>query len=274
MSLPEVSTPAAEIQPVTAPPAKGLPRERIEYLTAFRYVFTHPEWFKNLLIVAAFTLIPVLNTALLFGYLFEITEHLYRRLPGPYPLFQVRRFALYVTRGIWCYVVVQMVAVIVAPVAQVLIQGTTFGSMAVMKADERTGIIILAIVVPLVVTGFFLFLLTLMLVLTPLYMRGGLTQDFALTFKFRWIGDYLRKMWVETLFVNVFMLLSMLVLVPLGCVLFCYGALVASAMTTLASANLNWQLYELYLARGGEPIPLKEEVQGSKFDSSNPEPKA
>ena len=133
--------------------------------------------------------------------------------------------------------------------------------MAVMRSGERTGVIVVAVVVPLILTVFSLFLLSLLVVLTPCYMRAGLTQDFALTFNFRWIGDYLRKMWVDTLLVNIFTLLSMLVLVPLGCLVFCYGALVASALMTLASAHLYWQLYELYLSRGGEPIPLKTEVQ-------------
>ena len=124
MSASEHDSPSAWNHPESSPPAPEAPfkpqsRERIEYLAAFRYVFTHPEWIKNLLLFAIFTLIPVLNTALLFGYMFETTEHLLRRLEGPYPLFQIRRFAAYMTRGIWCYLLVQIFGLILAPVLQI-----------------------------------------------------------------------------------------------------------------------------------------------------------
>jgi hypothetical protein len=266
MSSSEHDSPSDRDKPEAAPsaaeaPLKPQPRQRIEYLTAFRYVFTHPEWMKNLLLFAIFTLIPVLNTALIYGYLFETTEHLHRRLAGPYPLFQIRRFAIYMTRGIWCYLLGNILGVILLPVVQILTQGTTFGTMAVVGSRDQTAIIVAAVVVPMILTGIFLFLLALFVVFTPLLMRAGLTQDFALTFNFRWIGDFLRKMWIDTLLVNVFLMLSMLVLMPIGCAFFCYGFLVAMAFITLASAHLNWQLYELYLSRGGEPIPLKTEVQ-------------
>jgi|SRR5262245_1388792 len=250
-------------EPVADSRSRPMIRERIEFLASFRNVFLQPDWFKNLLIFSAFTLIPVLNTAITFGYLFEITEHLHRRRSGPYPLFEVRRFADYVTRGIWCYLILQMVAVIVAPIIQVLIQGTTFGSLAIARSNEQVAAIVLAIVVPLVATAFFLFLLGLAILLSPFYLRAGLTQDFALTFNFRWVADYIRKMWLELLLVNVFLILSMFVLLPLGCLTFCFGFLVAGALITMASGHLHWQLYELYLSRGGEPIPLKTDVHSS-----------
>lgn len=245
---------------------KAVRRERIEYLAAFRYVFTHPEWIKNLLIFAAFTLVPVLNTVLVYGYLYETTEHLHRRMSGPYPLFEVRRFAHYMTRGIWCYLIVQILSVVIAPFFVISFDGTMFSTIAISRANQAAAAVMLAVVVPLVVTLLFLFLLSLSIVVTPFLLRAGLTQDFGLTFNFRWVADYLRKMWLEVLLVNVFASLSGIVLAVLGCALFCYGALVAGALMTLASAHLNWQLYELYLSRGGEPIPLKTAVQSSGFN--------
>jgi hypothetical protein len=132
-----------------------------------------------------------------------------------------------------------------------------FASMAIMQANPDVGAIILSVAIPLVLIGLLAFFLALGLILTPLYIRGGLTQDFALTFNFRWVGDFVKRMWVETLLVNLFAWLASVILLLLGCALFCIGALVAGSIMTLASGHLNWQLYELYLARGGEPIPLK-----------------
>jgi hypothetical protein len=230
---------------------------RIEYLRSVRVVFEHPQWFQGLLLLALFMLIPVLSSPMLFGYLFEVTEHLHLRRSGPYPLFDVRRFAAYVTRGIWCYLIVNLIAANVIPIMVFFFDGSMIASMAIIQADRNVGGLVVAIGVPIVLTIFFALVLLLSVVLTPMYLRAGLTQDFALTFNFRWISDFVRKMWFESLLVNLFLWLAMLVVLPLGCLLFCYGFWLAWAMMVVASGHLNWQLYELYLTRGGEPIPLR-----------------
>jgi hypothetical protein len=42
-----------------------------------------------------------------------------------------------------------------------------------------------------------------------------------------------------------------------GLLLCCVGILPATALILVAQYHLFYQLYELYLQRGGEPIPLK-----------------
>jgi len=257
-SLPLVEQSPLPPAEVLAPP-KPSPASaagRIQYLDSFGYVFSHPDWFKNLLIFAVFALIPVLQTALIFGYLYEIAEYRHRRLAGPYPVFQFRRFAAYMTRGIWCFLVANIMQVILLPVVQFLTQGTMFGSMAALQSGDW-GAVAVAVVVPLLIIGFMLFLLGLQVVVTPLMLRGGLSQDFGLMMNFRWIGHYLKTMWLETTLVCLFVLLTSMVILPLGCVLFCFGFYVALALMTLVQGHLHCQLYELYMARGGEPIPLR-----------------
>jgi len=74
---------------------------------------------------------------------------------------------------------------------------------------------------------------------------------------FRWVGHYLQTMWLETTLVWLFVMLSSLVLLPLGCLLLCFGFFLAIALLTIVQGHLHCQLYELYLYRGGEPIPLR-----------------
>ncbi|MDX1943812.1 MAG: DUF4013 domain-containing protein [Pirellulaceae bacterium] len=250
-------TPPAAKPPTSAP----LPgTRRIEYLAAVRIVFSHPDWVKNVLLVGVFSLIPVLSVPFLLGYLFEVTEMLHRRAAAPYPLFEIRRYDRYVTRGIWAYLVTNIVGTVLGPVLNIVLQLSVFGIMAATSAiqsDPGTGTIIVAIIVTLLAVGLLMFLLVMMVILTPVYLRAGLTQDFAGTFKFRWWGDFLRRVWLETLLVNLFSLLASGVLITLGCAVLCVGVLFTGAIASLMAAHLNWQLYELYLARGGEPIPLK-----------------
>ncbi len=260
-------TPGGELPIVEQPPlapaeivaqSKSGPSSsgQIQYLDSLRYVFAHPDWFKNLLVFALFGLIPVLNTALVFGYLYEIAEHRHRRLAGPYPLFEVRRFAVYITRGIWCFLLMNILQVILLPFVQLLTQGTMFGSMAAVQSGDW-GVIAVAVIVPLLIIGFLLFLLGLQVLLTPFLIRAGLSQDFLLMANFRWVFHYLRTMWLETTFVCLFLLFSTLALMVIGCPLLCIGFAVAVAVISMVQAHLHCQLYELYLARGGEPIPLR-----------------
>ena len=251
--------PQNQAEPAPHPkPAEGLPAaRRIELLTACRFAFTQRDWLKNAVLVSVLMLIPVLNQLVIYGYSYEITELLHRRQGGPYPLVDYKRFAAYATRGVWPFIVALMVQTGVVPFVVVLLDGTMVGSMAAIGANQSLGMIIAAVLVPLAMVAFFTLILSMAVALTPFLLRGGLSQDFAHTFHFRWTKDFLRKMWLETILVNLFVMLASLVLMPLGCLACGYGMLLVAVLFSIVGAHLNWQLYELYLARGGEPIPLK-----------------
>ena len=265
-----MSTPDSYGQPWSPPPSEPKPAQppeakrtvakgagRIQYLSSIRFVFTHPEWLKNVLIGGLIMLIPILSQLVAFGYCYEVTELLHRRPGSTYPLFDFHRFATYIQRGVWPFLISFLVQNILGPLLNVVLQMVMFGTMAAFEADETTGTIVAAIVVPLVLLAVLILIVGLTLVLTPLMLRAGLSQDFGQAFKFGWIKDFIQRMWMETIFVNLFVILISVVFVPLGCVVFCYGGLVMAFFVSLVSAHLNWQLYELYLDRGGEPIPLK-----------------
>ena len=59
---------------------------------------------------------------------------------------------------------------------------------------------------------------------------------------------------MAVLFVYAVMFLSQII----GMALLCVGILPASAWAMMVYGHILWQLYELYLARGGEPIPAKD----------------
>jgi Protein of unknown function (DUF4013) len=256
-ALPRVDQAPQAPAEIIPPPKPGSGHAaQIQYLDSFRYVFSHPEWLKNLLVFAIFICIPVFNAVLVAGYLYEVVEHRHRRLAGPYPLFEIRQFARYMTRGIWCFFVTNIVSMILLPVVEILVQGSTFSSIFALRSGDW-GVVVVAVVVPLVMIGLAMFLLALQILTLPFFIRAGLSQDFRLTMNVRWIGDYLKAMWVETTLVCLFVFLSSLATMLIGCLLLCFGIFVALALITMVQAHLHCQLYELYLTRGGEPIPLR-----------------
>lgn len=239
-------------------PSKLLPTaQRIRYFASYSESFSNPDFVPILLYASLAGLIPVLNQILLLGYLYNIIELRHRRLIGHYPKFEFSQFSFYLQRGVWPFLIAFIIQMILNPVIQVVMQVSIFGSMAIMQADEEVGAIVLAIAIPSLILMFLVFCLLASLVLTPILLRAGLSQDFAQGFNFNWIKDFIRRCWFETLLVNIFATIVALVLVLAGAMVFCIGAVPASIIAMLGSAGLTVQLYELYLARGGEPIPLK-----------------
>jgi hypothetical protein len=96
-----------------------------------------------------------------------------------------------------------------------------------------------------------------LVLLAPLMLRAGLTQDLSSALKLSWWSDFLKRMWLEIVASTLFILLTGFLLTMLGCLLVGIGSYIAWAWVTLANAHLSWQLYDFYLARGGESVPLK-----------------
>jgi len=92
----------------------------------------------------------------------------------------------------------------------------------------------------------------------PFALRAGLAQDFAEGFKFKWAMDFLAKMWPQAALSVLFLFaVSLFILGPLSVITCFIGLYPSMAIWLLAQAHLYYQLYTSYLARGGEPIPLK-----------------
>jgi hypothetical protein len=91
----------------------------------------------------------------------------------------------------------------------------------------------------------------------PLTLRIGLGQELGDTFSWSFIKDYARRMWKPTLATELFLLFSGLVVTFVGLAFCCVGVYAVMALPLFARHHLLYQLYELYLERGGTPIPLK-----------------
>src|SRR5690242_1418081 len=97
--------------PVAIQPA-GLafkPIDRIEYMRSYQYVFESPNWTMNIvwgfLCLISTMIIPVVGQLVLLGYQFEILEVLLRTQGARYPDFDANRFADYLGRSIWPFLV-------------------------------------------------------------------------------------------------------------------------------------------------------------------------
>jgi hypothetical protein len=189
------------------------------------------------------------------GYGFEIIESLHRHKDSRYPDFDMNRLMDYLLRGLWVFLV-RLVAGI--PVGMIVAFLYIAVWVATAAAPDKYRGIVLGIGLPLFFIVVLLLSMAVSLVIVPLTLRAGLTQDFGQAFSLAFIKDFIKRVWLETILQGLFMAATGFVLMLAGLLLCFIGIYPAAALMTFAEFHLLYQLYELYLERGGTPIPLKE----------------
>ena len=90
----------------------------------------------------------------------------------------------------------------------------------------------------------------------PLYLRAGFTRDFATGFSIAFVKDFMRRTGKDLVMSQAFLISTGFGVTLLGMLVLCVGMYPAIAIYMFAFNHQAYQLYELYLQRGGEPIPL------------------
>jgi hypothetical protein len=226
----------------------------MNYMRAYRFVFDSPKWMTNLLAVIICPFVPVVGEMVLFGYAFDIIESLHRRKDSNAPDFDTNRLSDYLMGGLWPWV-----ARFVASLPLGFVLGALYLCfiLGIVVASEKQQLIVVFFMIPLFLLVVLALALVVNVVLTPITLRAGLTQDFGQAFSMAFIKDFTKRVWRETVLAMMFLFASSLVLSLVGIMLCFVGVLPAAGLVMLAQFHLWHQLYELYLERGGTPIPLK-----------------
>jgi hypothetical protein len=252
MSYPNANDPAALHAP---PPA-------FEYVRMYSYVFDNPNWLMNLVwgalcIISQF-LIPIVGPLLLLGYQFEIIDALLASRGQRYPDFDLNRFGDYLGRSLWPFLVKLVAGLVLGFALLMVIAIPVVAIIAIASsAGEDAAAPFLAIGIPLLVLVLvpLAFLTTMPLV--PMAFRAGMTGSFGEGFNFDWVKDYLRRVWFELLLAMLFLAFSGFALTVCGLLACVLPVLLVQPLVLFAEAHLMYQLYLLYLSRGGQPIPAR-----------------
>ena len=255
MSQPDPYFPSA----APKPPAPAGGPAQMEYLRSFNYIFENPNWLMNLvwsfLCQMAGQFIPILPGMVFAGYQFEMLEDLHNNGGTRYPDFDINRLTDYLGRGVWPILVLLLYALLAVFlgigffIATMICggilggaAGDDFGPLIVMF-----GFLLGFLIVGLIVAG-------LAIYCTPMMIRAGLTQELGAAFDFRWVNDFVAKMWVETVLSSLFVFFSVFGLIVVTCGV---AGIVLGPMMPFVSTHLMYQLYSLYVSRGGIPIAFK-----------------
>lgn len=256
---PYASPPAFPQPPAFAASPKFTPIDRIQHRRMYSYVFESPNWMANVGFTALCCLIPVVGPLVMFGYQFEIVTALLVAPDARYPDFSFNRFADYLVRGLWPFLVQLVASLVLVPIMFLIMMlpvMLVFGVAAGAGDEDAAGVAML-VVMPV----FVIFVLILSglfhLVMMPFMLRAGLAQDFMEGFNFGWVTDFLKKTWKEGFKAILFLIFTAAMLSFLG-ILACYvGMFVVMPFIFFAQAHLYFQMYLLYLSRGGTPVVQK-----------------
>lgn len=239
-----------EAQPL--PPFKGSASK------AFKDVLASPEWVGNVLwlTLCALAATVLVGYVAILGYGAEVLERRSGRPENPALDIDSNRLGDYLEKGIWPFLVAAVIHVglsIVVMIPAMLL--TMIGMAAGSASGGDTGVMI-----GLVVASPLLMLLSLAtyIVSVPFLIRGMVSQDFATSFDFGWAMHFLKVMFGELLSSGIAFVLLSLGVGLLGLLLCGIGYFPALGIIMGASINLMAQWYEIFLSRGGIPVPSKD----------------
>lgn len=231
----------------------------IQYRRAYRFFFERPTWPTNLLIGSVCQLIPLVGSIVYLGYTFEVVEALHRRGDHrDYPDFDFNRFLTYLIRGLWPFAA-QILAAVPAIFVTLFLTFGFLSLMAVVVGKEGGGPFLVLLVVVTVVVNV-LVALVLSVLMLPVELRAGLGQDLNPGALVSFTRDFLKRVGKETLLGWLFLVGTGMVVGLVGTALCCVGTVPATVLIVMAQHHISFQLYELYLKRGGSPIPLQVEL--------------
>ena len=223
----------------------------MQYQRAYQFILDSKNWFMNVLMGVVCGLIPILGDIVFHGYLFEIIDALHEDPDHrDYPDFDFNRFMAYLMRGLWPFLAQLIFGLVVALPLVLLAEIPLFVGIF---AFRQTPALIVACV------GLFVVLIlglsaVLTIVEMPLILHAGLARELRFKEMLAFARDFVKRMWKEELFVVLFMMVTGMALSLVGMCAFFVGFYFAVVAINMAFHHLLFQMYELYLKRGGSPI--------------------
>lgn len=231
----------------------------MRYLDSVHVVLAKPNWLTNCLSLGVCQLIPVVGPLVGIGYQYEVSEAVFRSPGKPIPDFVWNRFADYLVRGLWPFLVQLILGVVMMPVIMAVAFAFAIGTAATAQPGAGEMVVVRAVLFLAAFAAVAVLVVAVNVLALPMHLRAGLAQEIGPAFDFRAAFDFVGRMWVEMLLTILFMVVGGMVAFFIGIAMFCVGhILVTFPILMTALGILHGRMYDLYLQRGGIPVQLKE----------------
>lgn len=224
----------------------------MKYVESFTDFFEQPNFLKNLLFGGLCMIVPVVGQMVLLGWLSQGFWVRQVQNPKTFPDFDINKIGFYLQRGLWPFLVA-FVALIGVWITSSIVLGIPAFILGLLTGGSDFLSAIVGLMMFLLSTALWL---AAFLILKPLKIRAIFAQDFVPSFDFVFIKRFLTLVWKEAVVSTLLIMVAGMILLPIGAIAVCVGMYVVAALIAFAVEHLDRQLYDLYLSRGGEPLPV------------------
>lgn len=227
-----------------------LPSFRSSATDAFKAIIETPNWVGNLLwlTIAGVASSILVGQIAAFGYGVELLRRRAGRPEMPNHDVDSDRLGDYLSQGIWPFLVA-----LVIQFGTSMVLALPFGLRFVVGLLAMGDIVGLGAVVlaPIVIVASLL----ASILTVPFVLRAMICQDFVKAFDLGWAIHFVKLMVGEMILSGIIFFVLAWLLNLAGALACCVGVFVTSGWVLGATMHLGAQLYEVYLSRGGEPVP-------------------
>jgi hypothetical protein len=239
-----------------APSPSGEPD--VSALDALKFLFKDENWQHNLLIGSVYVLIPIVGQLALLGWHCEIMQRLARKHARPIPKLEFSDLTHYLSRGITPFVMSLILSLPISLIVMAVMFVGMFGGGVLVAATGEPAVMIPIYIVVFLIT--WVVGLGIGVLMIGAMTRAELSEEVGYSLNFGAIFSYAGKVFWKALLANFVYGLLMGPIVMLGYAMCFVGLYPAMVIVGVGSIGLRSQIYQVYLARGGEPIQLKAPV--------------
>jgi len=222
---------------------------------AFRDLFSTPEKWMTILLLAVCMLIPVVGPMVISGYLIRRFASVRRGLPVVD--FKFDYFGEYLQIGLWPFLCSMVVSVVAMPLFLLC-----YTPMVLMMANPESGVVVaISIILMLVLDAVVLIFLTL--IMYPVILLSGLQMNFGAGFSAGFIRDFFKRVGGQVILWAVILVAISIPLYMIGYLALLIGIYPVAAALYFVGYHLMFQIYDLYLERGGKEIVVADYIYAS-----------
>jgi hypothetical protein len=229
-----------------------------DFIKPFRYLFDNPNAGMNLLFACLAMLIPIVGSIVQMGWYGRIVRALARQETPEIPALDFNLFVEYLKEGLlpfaisfvivlpFTFLVIFLAIACFAMIPWFAHGGDQVQPFLLFTLVGVGGMVLLA------------FMLLICIITNAALTRAYLTADWGKAMEFGKIFSYARATWRSVVTAWVVYLPVSILLMVVGMLAFYLGIYPASVIMSLAWLHFMWQIYERYLAAGGEAIPCSK----------------
>jgi hypothetical protein len=252
------ASPAPYVPAVPNAPADPAQPGSVSAVEAIKFIFSDEDWKNNLLLAAVHMFIPIVGPIALHGWYAEIFQRLTRRHPRPIPKLDFADLGHYIQRGMAAFVASLVMSLPFGFIVG-LLSAVLYGGGIALAATFKEPIIILPVLLALFLL-FFLFGVGFSVFMHASMTWAELTEDVGRSITPRNLLSYAGKTWTTTLVASLVYGIISIPLIMVGYAMCFIGMYPAIVVMLVGMTHLRWQIYQQYLTKGGEPLPIKAPV--------------